>query len=148
MNKGFYTNDPAQTIQPESAVIFSTTVIPDGSGRVGHLQETGTFTLQGGPRRNTCNCCGKNNCRQYPASFSANIAIPEGGTVEAISVALAIDGGVVPASTMIVTPSAVNQYFNISVDMPVPVLCGCCQTFSVINTSSQAILMQNASLQI
>lgn len=148
MNRGFYTNDPEQTIQPNGVVIFSTTTIPDSSGRVGHFMGTGTFTLQGGPVRKACNCRGANNCRYYSVSFSANIAIPEGGTVEAISVALAIDGGVVPASTMIVTPAAVDQYFNISVDMPVPVLCGCCQTFSIVNTSTQPILMQNASLEL
>lgn len=146
--RGFYTNDAVQTIQPGASAIFSVTAISDDSGRVGHLNGTGIFELAGGQRRKSCCCCNRQWCRQYPASFSANIAIPTGGTVGAISVALSVGGGTVPASTMIVTPAAVEEYFNISVDMPVPVLCGCCQTFTVTNTSDQPILMQNASLEI
>lgn len=145
---GFYTNDLEQTIQPNGNVIFTVTAIEDTSGNVGHIQGTGVFELKGGQRRNVCRCCQKNYCKQFPASFSANIAVPEGGTPGAISVAFAVAGGIVPASTMIVTPAAVGDYFNISVEMPVPILCGCCQTFTIVNTSSQAIIMKNASLEI
>jgi len=49
---------------------------------------------------------------------------------------------------MIVTPAAVEEYFNVSREMPVPIWCGCCQTVTITNTSDQAILMQNATLEI
>jgi hypothetical protein len=42
---------------------------------------------------------------------------------------------------MRVNPAAVEQYFNVSVDMPVEIWNGCCQSVSVINTSSQDILV-------
>lgn len=78
--------------------------------------------------------------------FGANIAIPEGGTVEEISVAIAIDGATVPATEMKVTPAAVNEYFNVSRAKNVGVWRGCCETVSIRNLSTQPILVQNANI--
>lgn len=143
---GFYININEQTIPAGGSAIFTTTVIRDPS--VKHNDGEGSFLLSGGPnKRNVCPCKGS-PCKLYPINFGANIAIPEGGTVEAISVAIAVNGSTVPASTMIVTPAAVEQYFNISREMPVGIFCGCCQTVTITNTSTQPILMQNATLEI
>jgi hypothetical protein len=50
-----------------------------------------------------------NQCRaRFKVTFGGNIAIPTGGTVGPISLAIAIDGEAVPATTMIVTPAAVE----------------------------------------
>ena len=109
---------------------------------------SGSFMLSGGPnRRRTCPCCNA-PCKQYPVNFGANIAIPTGGTVGPISVAFSVGGSTVPASTMEVTPAAVEEYFLISREMPVAIFCGCCQTVTVTNTSDQAILMKNATIEI
>jgi hypothetical protein len=81
-------------------------------------------------------------------SFGGNIAIPTGGTVEAISIALAIDGEGLASSTLIVTPAAVEEYFNVFGAMFVDVPKGCCLTVSVRNVSEQSILVQNANLII
>ena len=44
---------------------------------------------------------------RYEVGFSANVAIPEGGTAGTpISISLAIDGEPLQSSTMIVTPAA------------------------------------------
>jgi hypothetical protein len=81
-------------------------------------------------------------------NFGANIAIPTGGTVGQISLAIAVNGAVVPASTMIVTPAAVDEFFNVSREMPVAIFCGCCQSVSIVNTSGQPITVQNATIEI
>ena len=49
----------------------------------------------------------------FRVSFGGNIAIPT-GTVGPISLALAIDGEPVACNYMIVTPAAVEEYFNVS----------------------------------
>jgi hypothetical protein len=81
-------------------------------------------------------------------TFGGNIAIPTGGTVEAISLAIAIDGEAAPATTMITTPAAVEQYSNVKSSIFIDVARGCCSTISVQNTSTQAISIQNANLII
>ena len=146
MSKGFYTNDAIQTIQPGASAVFNTVVSNDD---VGHVDGTGSFILSGGPKRpQRCNCCNKQACKRYSVSFGANIAVPEGETVGPISVALSVSGGTVPASTMIVTPAAVEEYFNVSTDILVPIVCGCCQSVTVTNLSTIPINMQNASVKI
>jgi hypothetical protein len=48
-------------------------------------------------------------CRaRYKITFGGNIAIPTGGTVEAISMAITLDGEPVVTTTMISTPAAVE----------------------------------------
>jgi hypothetical protein len=69
-------------------------------------------------------------------SFGGNVAIPTGGTVEAISLALGINGEPVGATTMIVTPAAVEEFFNVFSAVFIDVPAGCCSQISVINTST------------
>jgi hypothetical protein len=47
---------------------------------------------------------------------------------------------------MIVTPAAVEQYFNISSNVFIDVPRGCCITISVKNTSTIPVELQNANL--
>ena len=79
-------------------------------------------------------------------TFGSNIAVPTGGTVGPISLAIAINGEAVPATTMIVTPAAVEQFFNVKASVFIDVPRGCCVSVSVKNTSTEAILVQNANL--
>lgn len=89
----------------------------------------------------------RNQCRaRFLVSFSGNIRIPTGGTVEAISVAIAVDGEPLQSTQMIVTPAAVENFFNVSSQAYIDVPCGCCVTVAVENTSAQAIEVQNANL--
>ena len=64
----------------------------------------------------------------------------------AISVAVQLDGTTLPASTMIVTPAAVDEYFNVSRAINVSVWRGCCESIAVRNTSDQPIQVQNANI--
>ena len=146
MNKGFYTNDAVQTIQPGASAVFNTVVSNDD---VGHVDETGSFILSGGAKRpQRCNCCNKQTCKRYSVSFGANIAVPEGETPGPISVAILVSGGAVPASSMMAPAAAVDEYYNVSTDILVPIVCGCCQSVTITNTSTIPINMQNASVKI
>ena len=60
--------------------------------------------------------------------------------------AIAINGEAVPSTTMIVTPAAVNEFFNVSASVFIDVPSGCCANISVKNTSTQTIDVQNANL--
>ena len=143
-----YIANAVQTINPGESVVFMTTTSPCRRGFVRHSDGTAGFLLSGWvPNNSNCPCAVNNNSAEYLVDFGANIAIPTGGTVGAISVAIAIDGGTVPASTMIVTPAAVEEYFNIGRNITVDVFNNCCQTVTVRNTSDQPILMQNANIR-
>lgn len=67
-------------------------------------------------------------------------------TVRAISKALAIDGEPIPTSSAIVTPAAVEEYWNVAEALYVTVPRGCCYTIAVENTSDQPINVQNANI--
>lgn len=144
-----FSNNAIQTINPGETVIFSTTENPCRRGFVRHREGTGSFLLAGVVRNSGCNCpcCGQRNAN-YLIEFGANIAIPTGGTVGDISVAISVDGSTVPSSQMIATPAAVEQYWNVGVAKSVDVFRGCCETVAIRNTSDQPILMQNANLII
>ena len=143
-----YTANAVQTINPGESVVFTATTSPCRRGFVRHSDVTGGFLLSGWvPNNSYCPCANINNSAEYLVDFGANIAVPTGGTVGAISVAIAIDGGTVPASTMTVTPAAVEEYFNIGRNITVDIFNGCCQTVTVRNISDQPIEMQNANIR-
>ena len=127
-----------QTVQANQNVYFTDTVIC-GNTSMTHRDDSGLVMLRGIT----------NQCRaRFKVSFGANIAIPTGGTVGPISLAIAIDGEAVPATTMIVTPAAVEQFFNVSADLFIDVPRGCCVSVSVKNISTEAVEVQNANIII
>ena len=91
-----------------------------------------------------CGC--QNTAAQYLVDFGANISIPTGGTVGEISLAISMDGSTLPSSSMIVTPAAVDEYFNVSRAINVEVWRNCCETVTIRNTSDQPIQVQNANI--
>lgn len=143
-----FSNNNQQVVNPGETVIFTESPVPCRRGLVRHRDDTGNFLLVGFiPRQYGCRC-NRQNDANYLVDFGANIAIPTGGTVGAISLALTVDSATVPASTMIVTPAAVEQFFNVSRAINVSVFGGCCESLAVRNTSSQSILVQNANIII
>ena len=88
-------------------------------------------------------------CRaRFKVSFGGNIAIPTGGTVGPISVALAVGGESLTSATAIVTPAAVENYFNVFVAAFIEVPRGCCVTVAAKNTSAEAISFANSNLTV
>lgn len=143
-----YSSNQLQTVNPGETIIFTESPVPCKRGLVRHRDDTGNFLLVGYiPRQFGCRF-NRQQDANYLVDFGANIAIPTGGTVEAISVAITIDGATLPASTMIVTPAAVGEFFNVSRAINAAVFGGCCESLAVRNTSSQPILVQNANLII
>lgn len=135
-----------QLVNPGEVVIFTDNPVRDYSNLIRWREGSGNILLAGYvPYTSACRCCSSRSA-SYLVDFGANIAIPTGGTVGEISVAIALDGTSIPASTMIVTPAAVEQFFNISRAINADVWRGCCETLSVRNTSDQPILVQNANI--
>ena len=125
-----------QTVPANQNVYFTDTVTC-GNCAITHRDDSGLVTLRGLT----------NQCRaRFKVSFGGNIALPADGTVEAISLAIAIEGEPVGATTMIATPAAVEQFWNVFSAVFIDVPRGCCVTVSVRNISTQAIDVQNANL--
>ena len=103
--------------------------IPCNKGYVVHRNGSGILTLRG-----ITNGC--NQFARYQVTFNGNIAIPTGGTVAAIATALAIDGESLNSSRAIVTPAAVEQYFNVTNTAIITVPKGCCYTVAVENVNA------------
>ena len=104
-----------------------------------HREGSGLVTLRG----LTQQCKSK-----FRVSFGANIAVPTGGTVGAITAALAINGEPLNSATATVTPAAVENYFNIFVSAFVEVPRGCCLTVGMRNTSAQTVNFANSNLTV
>ena len=130
-----YTNSGVVTVAAGQNVPLTETAVA-GKGCIVHREGAGIVTLRG--ITNQCKA-------RYKLSFGANIAIPTGGTVEAITAALAINGEPLTSATATITPAAVENFFNIFVAAFIEVPRGCCVTVAAENTSTQAILFDNSN---
>lgn len=128
-------NVALQTVAPQANVLFAETPVRDCRGQIVHREGSGIVTLRGAP-----------NGARYKVSFGANVAIPTGGTVGPISLAITIDGEPLGSATMIVTPTVADAFFNIFGAVFVAVPCSCCVTISVCNLTATAIDVTNANL--
>lgn len=130
------TASAVQLVQANQDVIFTDTAVC-GNNSIIHREGSGITTLRGLT----------NQCRaRFKVFFSGNIAIPTGGTVTPISLAISIDGEVVGPTIMIQTPAAVGQFNNVATAIFLDVPCGCCSRIAVRNVSTQATNVQNANL--
>ena len=104
-----------------------------------HREGSGLVTLRGLTQQ----------CKaRYKVSFGANIAVPTGGTVGAITTALSVNGEALSGATATVTPAAVENYFNIYISAIVEVPRGCCVTVAAKNTSAEAVSFANSNLTV
>ena len=143
-----WTSVAVQTVNPGEAIIFTENSDPCYRGLILHRDDSGVFLLRGnGYQGRRCACMGYPSVN-YMVDFGANIAVPTGETVGPISVAFELEGATLAGTTMIVTPAAVEEYFNVSRATNVPIWLGCCQSFGIRNTSAIPILVQNANLVI
>jgi hypothetical protein len=142
-----YLANAEQVVELNQPVIF-TASIPCNKGYIYHEDETGIFVLKGVT----------NNCfARYQITFNGNIAIPEGGTVAPIAVAITVNGESRPTSRAIITPASVDEYGNVTSTALVTVPKGCCFSMSVravsgvtdaTDTPAPAINVINANLVI
>ena len=143
-----YSNNALQTVAVNGTLAFNENAVPCRRGLIKHREGSGSFLLRGYVPQSSCGCYAQS--AEYQVIFSANIAVPEGQTVpaEGISLAIVLDGAVIPASQMIVTPAAAEQYFNVAKAINAQVWRGCCQNLTVVNTSTIPVNVQNASIVI
>lgn len=143
-----YLANAIQEVGLNQPVIF-TASIPCTRGYIYHEDETGIFILRG---------ITNGQCfATYRLSFNANIAIPEGGTVGPIAVAITVNGEPRPTSRAIITPAAVEQYGNVTSTAIIKVPRGCCFSVAVESvtasndptvTPAPVIEVQNANFVI
>lgn len=143
-----YLANAVQEVSLNSPAIF-TASIPCTKGYVYHEDETGIFILRG----ITCGQC----FATYQVTFNGNIAIPEGGTVTPIAVAMTVNGEPRLTSRAIFTPAAAEDYGNVTSTAIIKVPRGCCFSLSVESvpatadptvTPAPVIELQNANLVI
>lgn len=146
-----YLANAVQEVALNAPVIFSAS-IPCNRGYVYHEDETGIFILRGKVCPNSKACFAV-----YQVTFNGNIAIPEGGTVTPIAVALTVNGEPRLTSRAIVTPAAVEEYGNVTSTAIIKVPRGCCFSLSVDSvpattdptvTPAPVINVQNANLTV
>lgn len=145
-----YLANAEQNVSLNAPVIF-TASIPCTRGYIYHEDETGIFILKG---------IVNNPCAQfatYQVTFNGNIAIPTGGAVTPIAIALTVNGEPRATSRTIFTPAAVDEYGNVTSTAIIKVPRGCCFSMSVeyvpasddpTVTPTPVIEVQNANLVI
>ena len=153
-----FTKNEIQLVNPNQPVTLNTSAgCGCNKGYIYHREGSGIVTLRGIVNNGGC-------FAKYQVTFNGNIAIPDGGTVGPISVALALDGEPILSSRAIVTvdltaddPPTQNGFYNVTSTAIINVPKGCCFNVSVENTSESAtpattpapaILVQNANLTV
>ena len=143
-----YLANAVQDVSLNAPVNF-TASIACTKGYVYHEDETGIFILRG----ITCGQC----FATYQVTFNGNIAIPEGGTVVPIAIAITVNGEPRLTSRAIFTPAAVEDYGNVTSTAIIKVPRGCCFSISIeavpattdpTVTPAPVIEVQNANLVI
>lgn len=143
-----YLANEEQLVALNNPVLFNAS-IPCTRGNVYHVDGTGIFILRG----NTNNCFAR-----YQVTFNANIAIPTGGAISAIAVAISENGETRPSSIAIYTPTVVEAEGNVTSTAIITVPRGCCFNVAVryvdatvedaAVTPTPTIEVQNANLVI
>lgn len=129
-----------QTVAASQNVLFTDTATRGKNCcSIIHNDGSGLITLRGIT----------NQCRaKFKLTFGGNVGLPAGATVAPITLAVAVNGEVVPASTMISTPTAAEAFNNVSTSIYLDVPAGCCYTISIKNIGEDEIDIQNANLII
>lgn len=143
-----FSMNAVQNVALNSPILFNAT-IPCNTGCLIHEDETGVFILRG----KTNNCFAR-----YQVTFNGNVAIPTGGDVTPIALAISVCGEPRLTSRAIYTPAAVDEYGNLTATALITVPRGCCFNVSVdyvdattddpATTPTPVIEVQNANLVI
>lgn len=115
-----YITSADQNVALNNTIPFNIVSIPCNKGCVVPIT-TGVLTLKGGA---------SNRFARYEVDFQANVAIPEGGTVTPLAVAITLNGVAIPDSVAIITPAAAEDLWHINTSAVVTVPCGCCVSVS------------------
>ena len=114
-----YITSTDQNVALNGTIPFDIVSIPCNKGCLIRIT-TGVLTLRSGV----------SNQARYDVALQANIAIPEGGAVTPIALAITLNGVAIPESVAIVTPAAAEDVWHINTSTPITVPCGCCVSIS------------------
>lgn len=115
-----YITSTDQNVALNNTFPFNIVSIPCNKGCVIPIT-TGVLTLKGGA---------SNRFARYEVDLQANVAIPEGGTVTPLAVAITLNGVAIPDSVAIVTPVAAEDLWHVNTSAVITVPCGCCVSVS------------------
>lgn len=115
-----YVTSADQNVALNGTIPFDIVSIPCNKGCVVPIT-TGVLTLQGSST---------NRFARYQVDLQANIAVPEGGAVTPIAVAITLNGVAIPDSVAIVTPAAAEDVWHVNTTATITVPCGCCVSIS------------------
>jgi hypothetical protein len=116
-----YISNQIQTVALNNAIeLFDS--IPCNKGCVYHENGSGNFILKG----KTPNCFAR-----YQIVFNGNISIPTGGAITPVGIALSVNGETRNSSLAIFTPSAVEEFGNVTSTAIITVPRGCCFNVSI-----------------
>lgn len=115
-----YITSTDQNVALNGAIPFDVVSIPCNRGCVVPIA-VGVVTLSG----NTAN-----RFARYEVTVQANVAIPTGGAVTPIALAITLNGVPLADSVAIVTPTAVEDVWHINTSTTVTVPSGCCVSVS------------------
>lgn len=115
-----YITSTDQNVALNNTVPFDIVSIPCNRGCVIPIT-TGVLTLKG----NT-----SNRFARYEVKLQANVAIPEGGAITPIALAITLNGVAIPDSVAIVTPVAAEEFWHINTSVTITVPCDCCISVS------------------
>lgn len=139
-----YRTSADQTIPAGGSVVFDLAPVPCRRGLIYHSQGDPQFRLASpalmGVRRS---CCCRMPMANYNVAFHGNIAVPEEGTVEQISLQLALDGFGNPGSLMLADPTDTELFSNVGTDIVVEVPWICrCSSVAVINPGDEPLVLR------
>lgn len=143
-----YLANAPQAVALNGPVLF-TASIPCNRGFVYHEDETGIFILRG---------CTPNCFARYQVTFNGNVAIPDGGELTPVSLAITVQGEPRATSQAIYTPQEVDEFGNLTSTAIITVPKGCCFSVAVRyidattadpeTTPTPTVTVQNANLVI
>jgi len=145
-----YVYNELQSVVLNGPLLFNDS-IPCKKNYVYHESGQGIFILRG-----IVNC--QNACfATYRVTYNGNVAIPTGGAVTPVAVALTVNGEPRLTSRAIYTPAAVEEYGNLTSTAIIKVPRGCCFSLSVeyvpasedpTVTPTPIITVQNSNLVV
>lgn len=143
-----YLANAVQSVALNAPVLFENS-IGCRKGYILHENQSGSFILRG---------ITNGQCfATYQVTFNGNVAIPTGGDLTPVSIAIAVNGEPRLTSRAIYTPAAVDEYGNLTSTAIIKVPRGCCFSLSVESvqatddptvTPTPLINVQNANLVI
>ena len=134
-----YITSTDQNVALNGTIPFDIVSIPCNKGCVVPIT-TGVLTLHGGS---------SNKFARYEVDLQANIAVPEGGAVTPIAVAITLNGVAIPDSVAIITPAMAEDVWHVNTSAVITVPCGCCVSVSaayVDATEDDAVVTPTPSI--